>query len=340
VRCGSGFRYTDAAGRPVRSAAALRRIRALAIPPAWTRVWICPLERGHIQATGRDARGRKQYRYHPQWTSRRNGAKFRRLIEFGEALPRIRRRVCADLQRPGLPREKILAAAVRLLDRSPLRVGNRDYARENHTYGLTTLGSSHARVRGSRVQLRFRGKGGRPNAVDVADPQLARVVRRCRRLSGSDLFQYIDAGGGRRAICSADVNAYLREASGEDLTAKDFRTWRGTLLAALELERLEPPRTARAGRRAVARAVSRVARELGNTPAVCRTYYISPSVVEAYLKGQLREALRPRAGSRAGFEPADAASQPGALRGLSGAERALLDFLRASGGERRLGRAA
>ena len=291
-RAGRGFRYLAPDGRPLRAAPERARIEALAIPPAWRDVWICPLANGHIQATGRDARGRKQYRYHPRWRAVRDQTKYERTLAFLGALPALRRRVGADLARPGLPRAKVLAALVRLLERTFVRVGNADYARANGSFGLTTLRSRHARVRGSRILLAFRGKGGKRHAVALDDPRLARIVRRCRDVPGYELFRYLDEDGESRAVDSADVNAYLREATGAEYSAKDFRTWAGTMLAALALRDAPAPGSQRRSRRAVAAAIAHVAEHLGNTPAVCRSCYVHPAVVESYLDGTLAPALR------------------------------------------------
>jgi DNA topoisomerase I len=281
LRAGKGFRYRAPDGSFVRSPQTLARIRALAIPPAWTDVWICALPYGHLQAVGRDARGRKQYRYHPRWRAVRDETKYARLAAFGHALPSIRRRVHEDMRRPGLPREKVLAAVVGLLETTLIRVGNEEYARRNGSYGLTTLRTKHVRVNGARVRLQFVGKGGRPHVVDLDDRRLARVVRRCRELPGHELFQYVDEDGRRQSIDSADVNAYLREISGQDFTAKDFRTWGGTVLAAAALRGLEPGRPTRA-RKQIAEAVATVARQMRNTPAICRKSYIHPAIFTAF----------------------------------------------------------
>src|SRR5207248_1022266 len=272
VRCGTGFRYVGPSGRPVRGPD-LERIRALAIPPAWTDVWICPLPNGHLQATGCDARGRKQYRYHPRWRAVRDETKYQRLLAFARALPRIRARVDADLARRGLPRAKVLATVVRLLETTLIRVGNEEYARANNSFGLTTLRGRHVDVDGPEVRFEFRGKGGKPHAVGVRDPRVARIVRRLHELPGQELFQYVDADGARRTLDSADVNAYLREIGADDFTAKDFRTWAGTVLAALALAEVRRFRTVREARRNVGRAIERVAARLGNTPAICRKGY-------------------------------------------------------------------
>jgi DNA topoisomerase I len=293
IRHGRSFRYLGTDGQPVRDLPTLRRIRSLAIPPAWTQVWICPVANGHIQAVGRDARGRKQYRYHGRWRAVRDEAKFDRIIQFGRALPAIRDRVERDLARPGLPREKVLASVVRLLETSLIRVGNVEYARENRSYGLTTLRTRHVTVEGARLRFEFRGKGGKPHTVDVSDRLLAGVVRRCQDLPGHELFQYLDETGQRQAIDSADVNAYLREIGGEEFTAKDFRTWGGTLLAAFALASPETTDGAAARRRLTA-AVVEVAARLGNTPTICRRCYIHPDIVAAHSDGTLAAGLRGR----------------------------------------------
>ena len=285
-RVGSGFRYHDADGAAVRDEATLKRIRALAIPPAWEKVWICPRDDGHLQATGRDARGRKQYRYHPRWREVRDDTKYGRMLAFARALPRIRRRVRQDLALPGLPRDKVLATVVRLLETTRMRVGNEEYARENDSFGLTTLRSRQVRVRGATMQFRFRGKSGVWHDFALSDPKLAAVVRRMRDLPGYELFQYVDEGGETRGVDSADVNAYLRTIAGEEFTSKDFRTWAGTVLAAEALRRC--------GRNELQQAIERVARQLGNTKAVCRKCYIHPRVIEAYLDGSLAQAMSGR----------------------------------------------
>ena len=281
------FRYRDAAGRVVRDETVLSRIRAMAIPPAWEGVWICPEPNGHIQATGRDAKGRKQYRYHPAWTAARGGQKFGRMAGFGKALPRIRKRVEADLARPGLPREKVLAAVVALLDRTHLRVGNPEYARTNGTFGLSTLKDRHVTFAGGRLRVRFKGKSGVWHDRTVGDARLAKVVRRCRDLPGQELFQYEDDRGRPRPVGSADVNGDIRRAAGEEFSAKDFRTWAGTVKAAALLAGLPVPETKAAGEKAVAGVVKAVAAELGNTPAVCRKSYVHPAVIDAFLAGTL-----------------------------------------------------
>ncbi len=292
VRAGKGFRYMDPAGRPVRDAETLERVRALAIPPAWTSVWICPTPYGQIQAVGWDARGRKQYRYHPLYRKVRDESKFGRMIAFGAVLALIRRRVNEDLDRRGLPREKVLAAVVRLLDATYMRVGNSEYARDNESFGLTTLRDKHARVAGATLTLRFRGKSGQEHIAELTDERLSRIVRRCQELPGYELFQYVDRNGVAWKVDSGDVNAYLREIAGQDFSAKDFRTWAGTILAARELALQGPCRSDREGRKRILEAVRGVARQLGNRPATCRKYYVHPAVVEAYAGGSLFPVMR------------------------------------------------
>ena len=284
------FRYRRDA-KAVRDEATLKRIRSLAIPPAWREVWICVREDGHLQATGRDARGRKQYRYHPRWRETRDETKYGRLVAFARALPRIRRRTGRDLARAGLPREKALAAVVRLLEATLIRVGNEEYARENESFGLTTLRGRQVRIDGATLRFCFRGKSGVQHAVEITDRRLAGIVRRMRELPGEELFGYVDDTGETRAIESGDVNDYLREAAGEAFTSKDFRTWAGTLLCARELRRLDAPASEADGRRNVAQAVEAVAKALGNTKAVCRKCYIHPRVIDAYLGGRLRTLM-------------------------------------------------
>lgn len=300
---GKRFRYVDADGRPVRDPETLARIRALAIPPAWRDVWICPLPHGHLQATGRDARGRKQYRYHPHWRRVRDEVKYDRMLAFGQALPQIRQRVEAALQLPGLPREKVLATVVLLLQTTMMRIGNEEYARENKSFGLTTLRNRHVRIDGGAVEFRFRGKSGVQHAVRVQDRRLARIIRGTRELPGQDLFQYVDDDGALHSVGSADVNDYLRAISGEDYTAKDFRTWHGTLLAALALRETGPAGTAAEAKRNIVRAIETVAGKLGNTPSVCRKCYVHPAVLEAYLEGM----TLPEAEADLPLEPSEAA---------------------------------
>jgi DNA topoisomerase-1 len=286
-----GFRYRRADGRLVRGAADLKRIRALVIPPAWTDVWICPDPRGHLQATGRDARGRKQYRYHPQWRAHRDSNKFDRLQAFAAILPQLRTRIAADLARSGLPREKVLATVVQLLEKSLIRVGNEEYAKANRSFGLTTLRDQHVAVKGSTLRFEFRGKSGKRHAVDVNDRRLARIVKQCRDLPGQELFQYLDDEGRRRNVNSADVNTYLREITGADVTAKDFRTWSGTVLATTALREQGEAHSTAAAKKNVVRAIEAVAGVLGNTPAVCRKSYIHPAVLECYMDGSMDARL-------------------------------------------------
>jgi DNA topoisomerase I len=317
-RRGKGFSYLDPAGQPLRDPRERRRIEALAVPPAWTEVWICPLANGHLQATGRDARGRKQYRYHPDWRAVRDETKFGRMVAFGEALPRLRTRLDADLALPGLPREKVLAAVVKLLETTLIRVGNEEYARENDSFGLTTMRSRHVDIAGATLRFRFRGKSGKEHEVAISNRRLARVVRACRELPGHELFQYVDESRERQAVDSADVNEYLRDVTGEDFTAKDFRTWGGTVLALAALRATGAIRPAaregdagedceegaagssapganreREAKRAIVEAVKRVADQLGNRPAVCRKYYVHPEVIAAFLDGRLERRLPP-----------------------------------------------
>jgi DNA topoisomerase-1 len=326
VRRGGRFTYRDLDGRPLRDAAQIDRIRRLAIPPAYESVWICALPHGHLQATGRDARGRKQYRYHPEWREQRDGSKFERLAAFGRALPRIRARVQRDLRQRAseLPRTLVLATLVRLLDTTFVRVGNDEYARSNGSFGLTTLRNRHAGVRGGVLSLNFRGKSGVAHRVSVEDARITRVVRHCQQLPGQELFQYLDDAGFAHTIDSADVNDYLAEAAGERFTAKDFRTWHGSVQA-LQLALRVPgdgPAGVTSAKRRVVQLVAEVASLLGNTVAVCRKSYIHPAILD------LATALA------ISGDPADAARVAGAgargPRGLGAAERRLLGFLRAA----------
>jgi DNA topoisomerase-1 len=302
----------NARGKPIRDRRTMARIRALAIPPAWSDVWICPSPSGHIQATGRDARGRKQYRYHAAYRARRERGKYERLAQFGHSLPRIRQRVRADLARDGLPREKVLAAVVRLLATSFARVGNDEYVRANGSYGLATLRDHHASVRGTTLTLKFRGKGGREHEVTVDSPRVARIVRRCRDLPGQRLFQYVDDDGKVKPIGSADVNDYLSETTGEEFTAKDFRTWGGTLTAAHALEAAMNSGT---DERVLGSVINAAAEALGNTPAICQKSYIHPEVLAACTEPGVRVRwLR-------------AAQRPVRAAGLTRKERTLLRFL-------------
>ena len=293
-RQGEGFVYLDRKEEPVTDEKDLQRIRTLAIPPAWTEVWICPFANGHLQATGRDARGRKQYRYHPKWRLVRDETKYNRMMAFAEALPGIRRKVEEDLALRGLPRRKVLAAVVRLLETTFIRVGNEEYARQNGSFGLTTMRDRHVEVQGSTLKFSFKGKAGKRHEVDISDRRLAAIVKRCRDLPGYELFQYVDENGEQQTIDSADVNEYLREISGEDFTAKDFRTWAGTLLAALALQEFEAFDSQAQCKKNIVRAIEAVASQLGNTPAICRKCYVHPAVLDAYTDGLTLRTFKER----------------------------------------------
>lgn len=294
-RRGKAFHYVYPGGKPVSSPSELERIRKLAIPPAWQRVWIAPDPLGHLQATGVDARGRKQYRYHPKWREVRDDTKYNRMLTFGHALPLVRRRTEADLRRHGLPREKVLAAVVRLLEKTFIRVGNDEYARTNHSFGLTTMRDGHVKINGSKVKFIFRGKSGVEHDLELDDRRLAKIVRQCRDLPGQELFQYRDEHGRVVDIGSADVNAYLKEITGEDFTSKDFRTWAGTVLAAELLQDFDTVDSQARAKKNIVRAIEQVARQLGNTKAVCRKCYIHPAVLDAYLDGSMVKTVAQRA---------------------------------------------
>jgi DNA topoisomerase-1 len=313
----NGFRYLGPDGKPIKDESSLSRFKALAIPPAWTEVWISPWENGHIQATGRDAKGRKQYRYHARWRAVRDETKYERMVNFGRALPKIRKAVDAALALPGLPREKVLATIVQLLEATMMRVGNEEYARSNKSFGLTTLRDRHVKIAGATVQFEFRGKSGVQHSVAVTDPRLARIVKRTRDLPGQDLFQYLDDDGERHTVGSADVNEYLRTITGEDYTAKDFRTWSGTVLAAMALREFERFDSAAQAKKNVVRAIEAVARQLGNTPSICRKCYVHPIVVDAYLDGTMVEAIKARARKKLADD----------IRDLRPEEAAVLAFL-------------
>src|SRR6059058_3749007 len=291
---GDAFEYFDTDRKSIRDEQRLARIRRLAIPPAWSEVWICRSPNGHIQATGRDARRRKQYRYHDRWREMRDANKYERLASFGKALPKIEKRVRKDLALPGLPREKVLATIVQLLEQSLIRVGNEEYARENKSFGLTTMQDRHVDVKGSKLRFRFRGKSGRQHEVDVAGRRIARIVCKLQDLPGQSLFQYLDDEGDVRDITSQDVNEYLREITGEDFTAKDFRTWAGTVLGAIALRTTGGSKTKQEAKANMKQAISAVAEILGNTPAVCRRCYIHPAIVKAYLNGNSVNCFKPR----------------------------------------------
>jgi DNA topoisomerase I len=286
-----GFRYIGRNGRAIRKKSEITRINALAVPPAWTDVWIAPDARCHIQATGRDAKKRKQYRYHHEWRIRRDETKYDRMLAFADALPRIRQRTNSDLAATKLSRGKVLATVVRLLEKSLIRIGNDEYAKKNRSFGLTTMRNRHVRVRGSVVKFDFKGKSGVRHSVDVEDKRIARIVRSCQELPGQQLFGYIDDEGEHRDIGSADVNVYLKEITGEEFTAKDFRTWAGTVLACTALQELEACETQTHGKKNVIKAVEAVAHMLGNTKAVCRKSYIHPAIIESYMDGSMHQVL-------------------------------------------------
>jgi DNA topoisomerase-1 len=313
---GNKFEYLDTEEQPIRDKQRLLRIKRLAIPPAWTDVWICPSPNGHIQATGRDARRRKQYRYHDRWREMRDENKFERLADFAKALPKIRRRVDHDLKLPGLPREKVLATVVRLLERTFMRVGNDEYARENKSFGLTTIKDRHVTLRGAHLRFRFRGKSGRQHDVDIRDRQVAKIISRLQDLPGQELFQYIDDDGEVHDVRSQDVNDYLRDITNDNFTAKDFRTWAGTLLSALALNTQDGFETNKQAKVNVKDAIAAVAQLLGNTPAICRKCYVHPAVIEAYLSGSQIAGL------------VQCTKRPGNVN-LRRAERAILKSLRA-----------
>lgn len=318
-RDGEGFVYFDTDGKPIRDEQRILRINRLAIPPAYTEVWICPAANGHIQATGRDARRRKQYRYHERWREVRDENKYERMVLFGETLPKIRRRVKKDMARPGLPREKVVATVVHLLEQTFIRVGNEEYARENKSFGLTTMRDRHVDVVGAKVRFRFRGKSGVDHEVDVNDRRVANVVKKLTDLPGQELFQYVDGEGDAHAVTSEEVNDYLREITGQEFTAKDFRTWAGTVLAAMALTELGAFENKTQARKNVRDALHAVAKILGNTPAVCRKCYVHPVVLESYLSGGAIEGLKQRAEE----------TLAEALEDLNSGEAAVLSFLQA-----------
>ncbi|MGZ5564236.1 MAG: DNA topoisomerase IB [Chthoniobacterales bacterium] len=289
---GDDFDYFDTAGKPITDETRLLRIKRLAIPPAYTDVWICPSPNGHLQATGRDARGRKQYRYHERWREARDETKYEKILSFAAALPKIRKRVAADLALQGLPKNKILATIVSIMERTFIRIGNEEYARENKSYGLTTMRNSHVKVNGPKLRFNFRGKSGRQHQIEVADHRLARIVKKVQDLPGQDLFGYLDDDGTVHDISSQDVNDYLREITGEDFTAKDFRTWAGTVLVAVGLNALSAFETKKEAKLNVKNAIAAVSKILGNTPAICRKCYVHPVVLETYLGGGMIEGLR------------------------------------------------
>ena len=283
IKTTDGFLYKDRHGEIITDESVLARIKSLAIPPAWEQVWICPNAKGHLQATGRDARGRKQYRYHPKWREVRDEVKYERMIKFGKALPALRERIEHDLAKPGLPRDKVLAAVLRMLDLTGVRIGNEEYARENRSFGLTTLLNRHVRVEGTQIELRFRGKSKVYHALKVKDRRMANIIKRMLDLPGQELFHYLDEQGNVHSIESNDVNEYLREITGEDYTAKDFRTWTGTMLATLLLLEMTHYDGKTEAKKNVDQTVRMVAERLGNTPRICKTCYIHPAVFETYL---------------------------------------------------------
>jgi DNA topoisomerase-1 len=315
-RKGKSFQYFDTAGKLIRDEPRLLRIGRLAIPPAYHDVWICPLPNGHIQATGRDDRGRKQYRYHERWRAIRDENKYHRILSFGAALPKIRRRVQADLKVAGLKREKVLATVVELLQRTFIRVGNEEYARQNKSFGLTTMKDHHVRVSGKKLRFRFRGKGGAQHEVDVSDRRIAKIVRNLQDLPGQDLFQCVDDDGKLCDVTSQDVNDYLREIAGEDFTAKDFRTWAGTVLTAMALNAQERFASKKQAEANIKNAVAAAAKLLGNTPRICRKCYVHPAILESYLNGDLVAGLQTKM------------DEAGEGQDFSGDEKAVLNFLR------------
>lgn len=302
-RSGKGFTYTNADGTPVRDKELLRRIRSLILPPAWEQVWICPSAVGHLQATGVDARGRRQYRYHAQYREIRNNTKFFRMLDFAKALPSIRAQVNKDLNRTNLSREKVVAAVVRLLETTFIRVGNEEYARENSSFGLTTLRDRHVKIEGDTLRFHFRGKSAQMHDISIQDKRLARIVRDCRDLPGYELFQYKDEFGELHSVDSSDVNGYLREISGEDFSAKDFRTWAGTIQTALALSSIGPFQSDTEAKRNIVEAIKQTAARLGNRPATCRNYYVHPAVLDAYLDNSLSGIVQ-AAASDTGKTPA------------------------------------
>lgn len=318
-RCGKGFRYIDPAGATVRDPQTLARIRSLVIPPAWKDVWISTDPKGHLQATGRDAKGRKQSKYHPRWREVRDETKYERMLLFGAALPRIREQVERDLALPGLPRRKVLATIVRLMEATLIRIGNAQYARENHSFGLTTMRSRHVQVNGSTVTFKFQGKSGVRHSIDVNDRRLARIVQRCQDIPGYELFQYIDSDGEHHTIDSADVNEYLRELSDQDFTAKDFRTWAGSVLACRILREFEQFGSETQAKKNIVQAIQAVAKRLGNTPSVCRKCYIHPAVLECYMAGEIVRLIENQAEQQEEENPSAALRQE---------EEWLMDLLR------------
>ena len=315
VKAGRGFNYLGPGGKALTDPRHLDRIERLVIPPAWTDVWICPKANGHLQATGRDAKGRKQYLYHARWQELSNQTKFKRLRQFGESLPALRRRIARELKQPGLPHAKVVAAVIALLDRTMIRVGNEEYVRANGSFGLTTLRNRHVQVRGAQLRFRFQGKSGKPHEIDLEDRRLAKIVRRCQELPGQELFQYLDDEAKPRSIGSNDINAYLRSCMGDAFTAKDFRTWKATALVfgALRSQAVMPE-SPTAGKRIVNQAIRDAAKLLGNTVTVCRSYYVHPEITSRFLDGKLKIACAKNSGGHGA--------------GLNVCERELLKILR------------
>ena len=315
-RAGKGFKYLRPDGKPVRDEETLWRIKSLVIPPAWKDVWISPDDLGHLQAVGFDSRGRKQYRYHPKWRQVRDETKYERMVAFAKALPAIRARVQKDLKLPGMPREKVLAALVRLLETTLIRVGNDEYAHENKSYGLTTIHNDHVAVRGARIKFEFRGKSGIEHEIDLEDRRLADIVRKCQELPGQELFAFADHAGHVHDVKSDDVNQYLKEIAGEDFTAKDFRTWAGTVLAAMALEEFQSFESKAQAKKNIVRAVEEVAKKLGNTKAVCRKCYVHPAIFDAYMDGTLIEVLRKKAQRKLAESAGDLRPEEAAVMGM------------------------
>lgn len=318
-RKGDDFEFFDAEGKPIEDEQRILRIKRLAIPPAWTDVWICPSPNGHIQATGRDARGRKQYRYHDRWREVRDENKYEKIVLFGHALPKIRKRVEEDLSLPGLPRNRVLAAVVHLLERTFIRVGNEEYARDNKSFGLTTMRDQHVEIKGSKLRFRFRGKSGIRHEIDVTDRRMAKIVSKVQDLPGQELFQHVDDDGEVRDVTSQDVNDYLREITNEDFTAKDFRTWAGTVMAAIALQAVGGFDTKKQAKANIKNAIGAVSKMLGNTPAICRKCYVHPAVLETYLSGNAIEGLKQKTKEALDREAID----------LREGEAAILKFLQA-----------
>jgi DNA topoisomerase-1 len=315
-RAGKGWVYTRPDGTRVTDESTLNRIKALAIPPAYKNVWICPQPNGHIQATGLDERGRKQYRYHPKWREVRDENKYTRMMVFGQALPKIRARVEEDIKKPGFPREKVLAAIVQLLEKTAIRIGNEEYVKQNKSFGLTTFRNRHAKVEGADLRFKFKGKSGKYHDIELHDRRLARLIGKLQDLPGQELFQYLDEDGNPHTIDSADVNAYLKEISGEDFTAKDFRTWTGTVLASLALQEFEAVDSQAQAKKNVLQAIENVAERLGNTPAVCRKCYVHPAVLNSYLDGSMLAVMQQRAEEELSESLKDLRPEEAAVMGL------------------------